>query len=79
MKATSININALGEVYNPISAQGFRLEDDHGAWIEARVVDGRLSVAQCARCYECDQVTKWLAPDSRCHRCTRLVPSEVGP
>lgn len=28
-------------------------------------------------CYECGEPTAWLAPDSRCGRCTRLTPEEV--
>ena len=28
-------------------------------------------------CYQCDEVVKWLAPDSRCKNCTRLTPAEL--
>lgn len=44
MKAQTYNTNALGTVVNPSSATGFRLEDDHGNWIEAKVVEGKLLV-----------------------------------
>lgn len=29
------------------------------------------------RCYQCDQETKWLAPDNRCGDCTRFTPEEI--
>lgn len=29
------------------------------------------------RCYQCDEVTTWLAPDSRCKNCTRMTPEEI--
>jgi hypothetical protein len=29
------------------------------------------------KCYQCDEVTNWLAPDSRCGNCTRLTPEEI--
>ena len=79
MKATTIHINALGEVTNPISAHGFRLEDAHGDWIEARVIDGELRVLTGGRyfCYQCDARVRWLAPDGRCESCTQLTPDEV--
>lgn len=81
MKATTIHINALGEVTNPISANGFRLEDDHGAWVEARVVDGSLRFEFHGREQKIDSRTlepvRWLAPDGRCESCTRLTPDEV--
>ncbi len=60
MKATTIHINALGEVTNPISAQGFRLEDAHGDWIEARVIDGELRVLTGGR-YSATNVTRACA------------------
>lgn len=44
MKSQTIHGNPLGEVVNPSSAIGFRLEDDHGNWIEARVIAGLLRV-----------------------------------
>lgn len=28
-------------------------------------------------CYQCEKETEWLAPDSRCGKCTRLTPEEV--
>lgn len=28
-------------------------------------------------CYQCDEETNWLAPDSRCKNCTRLTPEEI--
>ena len=44
MKAQTMHTNVFGTVINPTSATGFRLEDDHGAWVEANVVDGVLKV-----------------------------------
>ena len=29
------------------------------------------------RCYQCDAATTWLAPDSRCGKCTHYTPEEV--
>ena len=29
------------------------------------------------RCYECDKITKWLAPDGRCTTCTRCTAEEI--
>jgi len=29
------------------------------------------------KCYQCDEETHWLAPDSRCSHCTRLTPEEI--
>lgn len=29
------------------------------------------------RCYECDRLVNWLAPDSRCKKCTRMLPEEI--
>jgi len=28
-------------------------------------------------CYECGELVRWLAPDSRCVECTRCVPEDV--
>jgi hypothetical protein len=28
-------------------------------------------------CYQCDAEVDWLAPDSRCKKCTRLTVEEV--
>ena len=28
-------------------------------------------------CYQCDNPTAWLAPDSRCGDCTRYTPDEI--
>ncbi len=28
-------------------------------------------------CYQCEQPTTWLAPDSRCGKCTRYTPEEI--
>lgn len=28
-------------------------------------------------CYQCEEETEWLAPDSRCGQCTRLTPEQV--
>lgn len=28
-------------------------------------------------CYQCDTPVAWLAPDSRCSACTRVVPEEM--
>ena len=44
MKATTRHTNVFGTVINQSSANGFRLEDDHGAWIEANIVDGYLVI-----------------------------------
>jgi hypothetical protein len=44
MKSETIHVNACGEVRNASTAAGFYLEDDHGRWIEARLVDGVLKV-----------------------------------
>lgn len=44
MKAQTIHHNPFGDVINQCSACGFRLEDDNGGWIEARVVNGELQV-----------------------------------
>lgn len=32
---------------------------------------------EIVRCYECDKLTYWLAPDSRCEDCTRYTPEEI--
>lgn len=29
------------------------------------------------QCYQCDTMTTWLAPDSRCGNCTRLTLEEI--
>lgn len=44
MKAQTMHTNVFGTVTNPSSANGFRLEDDHGGWVEANIVDGLLVV-----------------------------------
>lgn len=28
-------------------------------------------------CYQCDKHVMWLAPDSRCIRCTKYTPEEI--
>jgi Zn finger protein HypA/HybF involved in hydrogenase expression len=28
-------------------------------------------------CYECDAEVKWLAPDGRCSKCTRMTVNEI--
>ena len=28
-------------------------------------------------CYQCDAQVNWLAPDSRCYRCTRMTAEEI--
>ena len=28
-------------------------------------------------CYQCDAETTWLAPDSRCGKCTQFTPEEI--
>ena len=28
-------------------------------------------------CYQCDKLVDWLAPDSRCPKCTRITPEEL--
>lgn len=35
------------------------------------------AVTHTKRCYQCDKPVEWLAPDSRCADCTRLVPGEL--
>lgn len=44
MKAATIHVNEFGDLINPTSAVGFRLEDDNGMWIEARIVEGKLTL-----------------------------------
>jgi hypothetical protein len=34
-------------------------------------------MADLKRCYQCDALVGWLAPDSRCSRCTRFTPEEL--
>lgn len=29
------------------------------------------------KCYQCEEQTEWLAPDSRCGKCTRYTPEEI--
>ena len=37
----------------------------------------RRIAARILRCYQCDAIVGWLAPDGRCLRCTRCTPEDV--
>lgn len=45
----------------------------------AEVLDSLIASGSTAlkRCYQCDKLTDWLAPDSRCSDCTRFVPEDL--
>lgn len=42
-----------------------------------KLLEQKLRAVGWQNCYQCDRLAPWLAPDSRCAKCTRLTPEEV--
>lgn len=72
MKIQTIHKNACGEVLNPVSAVGFRVEDDNGRVLEVRISDGMVTIQTQGSIINAEflpQLLQMFERDMSCYEC----------